>query len=95
MFEDLPKLVELGALGAINFVLIFKGIGKMQELTDSVKDLAKLVGDLADLTKETKMHFSLIDTKINSLENRINSMEMHFNSLESLIREHFQNFYRK
>ena len=49
MLDDLAglsKLLELGALGLINFVLIFKGIGRMQELTDSVKDLAETVSNL-------------------------------------------------
>lgn len=71
MLDDLAglsKLLELGALGLINFVLIFKGIGRMQELTDSVKELTTLI-------KETKIQFNAIDNKFAVLEMRITELE--------------------
>ena len=68
MFEDIPKLMEFGVLGAMCFVLIFKGIGKMQELTDSIKNLTGVIGDIS-------RHIDLIDTRLLTQENRINALE--------------------
>ena len=68
MIEEMPKLVELGALAAMCFVLIFKGIGKMQELTDSIKNLSSAIGDIS-------RHVDLIDTRLLTQENRLNSLE--------------------
>lgn len=64
MLDDLAglsKLLELGALGLINFVLIFKGIDKMQALTNSVKDLAETVSNL-------KISNENIERRLTSLE---------------------------
>jgi predicted nucleic acid-binding Zn-ribbon protein len=86
MFEDLPKLVELGALGLISFYLIFQGIGKMQQLTASIKDLT---GNLETLTKsinnlQTKTE--VFEHRFEIIENRLNNVENHFKNLEDLIR---------
>lgn len=68
MIEEFPKLIELGALAAMCFVLIFKGIGKMQELTDSIKNLSGVIGDIS-------RHVDLIDARMLAQENRLNALE--------------------
>jgi len=68
MIEDFPKIMEFGVLGAMCFVLIFKGIGKMQELTDSIKSLTSVIGDIS-------RHIDLIDTRLLTQENRLNALE--------------------
>ena len=68
IIEDLPKLMEFGVLGAMCFVLIFKGIGKMQELTDSIKSLTGVIGDIS-------RHVDLIDARMLAQKNRLNALE--------------------
>jgi len=68
MIEDLPKLVELGALGLISFYLIFKGIGKMQDLTDSIKNLT-------DSITKLQAQNEVVNQRLNFVENRLTSLE--------------------
>ena len=60
--------MEFGVLGAMCFVLIFKGIGKMQELTDSIKSLTGVIGDIS-------RHVDLIDARMLAQKNRLNALE--------------------
>ena len=80
MIEDLPKLVELGALGLICFVLIFKGIDKMQILTDSIKALTESINKL-------QAQNEVFNQRLNLIENRLNSADTHFKNLEDLLRD--------
>lgn len=80
MIEDLPKLVELGALGVICFFLIFKGIDKMQILTNSIKELSDIIAKLQSQTEVTNQRLNLI-------ENRLNNADNHFKNLEDLLRD--------
>lgn len=48
LFDFIPKLLEMGVLGTINVILIFKGIPAMNDLSKSNTDLANAIGKLAD-----------------------------------------------
>ena len=77
MIEDLPKLIELGALGIISITLIFKGIDKMEKLTNSIKELTTMIN-------ETKKHFDVVDMQLAALNSRVTA-------LETFIRDEFHN----
>lgn len=70
MIDDLSKLIapNWSAVEIICCILVFKGIGKMQDLTASIKDLAQILND-------TKRHVDLLDTRFVTLEHRVNSLE--------------------
>ena len=106
MFEELPKLVELGALGLINFVLIFKGIGRMQDLTDSINKLVENVGKLQSKTDLIELKLNGFESRLNgfdsklsgfeprlgNIEQRMSTLEQRFSSLEETIKNELRNF---
>ena len=46
MEELLPKLLELGVLGTINILLVFRGVPALNELSQSNKALAESINKL-------------------------------------------------
>ena len=46
--ELIPKVLEMGVLGAINILLIFKGVPAMNKLSESSTQLANAIGRLTD-----------------------------------------------
>ena len=48
MEELIPKVLEMGVLGAINILLIFKGVPAMNKLSESSTQLANAIGRLTD-----------------------------------------------
>ena len=87
MIEDLPKLIELGALGFICFILIFKGIDKMQILTDSIKNLTDNLEKLTDSVNKLQTQNEVVNQRLNLIENRLNGADTHFKNLEDLLRD--------
>ena len=86
MFEDLPKLLELGALGFINVILIFKGIDKMQALTTSVKELSEAVTanikTLTDNVTKLQAQTETFNHRFEILENRISNVEEYLREIK-------------
>ncbi len=66
--EEYAKLLELGALGVINCILIFKGIDKMKELADSVSALSNAVSQLQLQTNFLVQRIEIFESRLNSLE---------------------------
>lgn len=75
MLEDIPKLVELGALGLICFVLIFKGIDKMQKLTDSVNLLSGNLEKLTDCVGKLQSQNEFMQRRMEAVETRLTTLE--------------------
>jgi hypothetical protein len=46
--ELIPKVLETGVLGAINILLIWKGVPAMNKLSESNTQLAAAIGKLTD-----------------------------------------------
>lgn len=86
MLEDIPKLVELGALAVICFVLIFQGIGKMQKLTDSIKDLTDNLKTLTQSVDKLQTKTEVFEHRFEIIENRLNIVESHFKNIEDFLR---------
>lgn len=78
--DDISKIVELGALGAISFILIFKGIGKMQVLTDSMNILT---AKIQELNITVTNHFSIVDNRLDLLERDLRDVKY---NIEALLR---------
>lgn len=78
MFEDFPKLLELGALGSICFILIFKGIGKMQNLTDCINVLTNKINEI-NITVTN--HFNVVDNRLDLLERDLRDIKFDINTL--------------
>ena len=86
MLEDIPKLLELGALGVINVILIFKGIDKMQTLTTSVKELSEAVTanikTLTDNVTKLQAQTETFNHRFEMLENRISNVEEYLREIK-------------
>lgn len=48
LFAVMPKLLEMGFLGTINVILIWKGVPAMNKLSESNTQLATAIGRLTD-----------------------------------------------
>ena len=73
--EEYAKLLELGALGLINCILIFKGLDKMQALTNSVSSLSNSVTALSNSVSQLQSQTNFLVQHVELLENRLNSFE--------------------
>lgn len=48
LFATLPKLAEIGGLGAVSLILIWKGVPAMNKLSESNIQLANAIGRLTN-----------------------------------------------
>lgn len=91
--EDLPKLVELGALGLINLILVFKGIDKMQNLTNSVKELSDAITanikTLTDNVTKLQAQTEIFNHRFEIIENRISHVEEYLRDIKFNIEHNF------
>ena len=86
MFEDIPKLVELGTLGVINIILIMKGIDKMQLLSQSVFALTGKLDDFTDNLKSLTESVFKLTAQNEALVRRFELIENRIVNLENLLR---------
>ena len=95
MIEDLPKLIELGALGVICFFLVCKGGAKMQNLTDAIKTLTDKIERFGENMTSVDKEVEKLEVRMRDIDNRINRLEFDLhdemrnlkNSIETLIKK--------
>lgn len=90
MLEDvtgLSKLIELGALGIVNVLLVFKGISKMQTLSDTIFKGLEQMKNLADAVKTLSDGVSKLQLQFESNQRRLDSLEARIVAIEQFLRE--------
>lgn len=66
--EQLPKLLEIGALGMINVIILFKLVPRIDDLSKTIDDLSKSVDKLQAKVEVNQQQFISIDAKLNRIE---------------------------
>lgn len=88
MDELIPKILEYGALAAINLLLIVKGVKAMQDLTAAIDKLANKVDKISERQTALENEFRLIARQFEKLETRF---ENNFRDLRDVIERRFPN----
>ena len=70
----MANLADWKPLEVISFILIFKGIGTMDALKDSIKELSSVVGKLQVQFDSNKEQLGLIRSKLEENQTQINSL---------------------
>lgn len=85
----LPKIIEIGVLGATTVILIFKGIDRMNELT---ANLSKLTDKIERMQDATNARFAALELDIRDLRNSVDALvrRLELNSAISLRKDEQQ-----
>ena len=75
MFEELSSIAEIGALGIINLVILFKLLPRIDKLSDAINQLSNTFQSQIEMNHR---QFQSIDNRLSHIDDRLLHIEQLF-----------------